>query len=96
MVNLFAGASRGQIVDPDKPLLFTMARMDRIKNITGLVEWYGQSDALRQETNLLIASGYIDPNRSSDTEERAQVGENAPADGSIRPGWTSTLARRPG
>ncbi|MEE9345801.1 MAG: sucrose synthase [Methylococcales bacterium] len=68
-----AGASRGQIVDPDKPLLFTMARMDRIKNITGLVEWYGQSDALRQETNLLIASGYIDPNRSSDTEERAQL-----------------------
>ncbi|MEE9412242.1 MAG: glycosyltransferase, partial [Methylococcales bacterium] len=68
-----AGASRGKIVDPDKPLLFTMARMDRIKNITGLLEWYGRSDALRKEANLLIASGYLDPNRSSDTEERAQL-----------------------
>jgi sucrose synthase len=67
------GASRGEIVDADKPLLFTMARMDRIKNITGLLEWYGSSEALRKEANLLIASGYIDPNRSSDTEERAQL-----------------------
>ena len=68
-----AGASRGLLVDPHKPLLFTMARMDRIKNITGLLEWYGGCDALRNETNLLIASGYIDPDRSSDTEERNQL-----------------------
>lgn len=71
--NPVAGASRGQLVDPDKPLLFTMARMDRIKNITGLLEWYGRSKALRKEANLLIASGYIDPERSNDTEERAQL-----------------------
>lgn len=67
------GRSRGILSDQDKPLLFTMARMDRIKNITGLVEWYGRSDKLRQSANLLIASGYIDPGRSSDAEERAQI-----------------------
>ena len=67
------GTSRGVLADPDKPLIFTMARMDRIKNIVGLVEWYGRSDTLRQEANLLVASGYIDSGRSDDTEEREQI-----------------------
>ncbi|XLR17712.1 hypothetical protein S83_045624 [Arachis hypogaea] len=26
--------------DRSKPIIFTMARLDRVKNITGLVEWY--------------------------------------------------------
>lgn len=29
----------GVLEDASKPLLFTMARLDRIKNLTGLVEW---------------------------------------------------------
>jgi len=29
----------GVLADHDKPLLFTMARLDRAKNLTGLVEW---------------------------------------------------------
>jgi sucrose synthase len=50
-----------------------MARMDHIKNITGLVEWYGASETLRQEANLLVVSGHIDPGRSSDAEEHGQI-----------------------
>ena len=65
---------RGQLEDPDKPLLFTMARLDRIKNITGLVEWYGRSEALRREANLLVVSGHVDAGRSGDAEERDQIG----------------------
>lgn len=65
--------SRGVLADRDKPLIFSMARMDRIKNITGLVEWFGRSEALRGEANLLVASGYMDPNRSADREERAEI-----------------------
>ncbi|MDX1594226.1 MAG: sucrose synthase [Gammaproteobacteria bacterium] len=64
---------RGRLADPGKPLLFTMARLDRIKNVTGLVEWYANSPELRDEANLLIVSGHVDPARSSDTEERAQI-----------------------
>ncbi|MCG6869038.1 MAG: sucrose synthase [Gammaproteobacteria bacterium] len=67
------GCSRGELSDRDKPLLFTMARMDRIKNIAGVVEWFGRSKALRREANLLVASGHIDPNRSLDNEEREQI-----------------------
>jgi sucrose synthase len=64
---------RGTLADRDKRLIFTMARMDHIKNITGLVEWYANSEALRSEANLLLVSGYVDPNRSADDEERTQI-----------------------
>ncbi len=47
--------------------------MDRIKNVTGLVEWYGRSVKLRDEANLLIAAGHIDPEDSDDEEERSQI-----------------------
>ncbi|MEA3276478.1 MAG: sucrose synthase [Pseudomonadota bacterium] len=67
-------AYRGELLEPDKPIIFTMARMDHIKNITGLVDWFGRSEALRDEANLFVASGYADPERSGDTEERAQIG----------------------
>jgi sucrose synthase len=68
-----AEPARGMLSDPNRPLIFTMARMDRIKNITGLVEWYGTSEELRREANLLVASGHIDPALSSDEEERGQI-----------------------
>jgi sucrose synthase len=64
---------RGVLTEPDKPILFTMARMDHIKNITGLVEWYANNTTLRNEANLLIVSGHINPDLSSDAEERKQI-----------------------
>ncbi|MGB0713062.1 MAG: sucrose synthase [Gammaproteobacteria bacterium] len=64
---------RGALADAGKPLLFTMARMDRIKNITGLVEWYGRNESLRNSANLLVVSGHVDPGRSGDDEEREQI-----------------------
>ncbi|MCJ7600387.1 MAG: sucrose synthase [Desulfobulbaceae bacterium] len=64
---------RGVLSDRDKPLLFTMARMDNIKNLTGLVDWYGSSETLRKQVNLLVIGGTVDPGRSSDSEEREQI-----------------------
>ena len=68
----FSGA-RGRLADRSKPLLFTMARLDRIKNIAGLVEWYGQSQALREQVNLVVVAGYIDAAQSTDAEEQQQI-----------------------
>lgn len=65
--------ARGRLKDHSKPLLFTMARLDRIKNITGLVEWYGQSQALREQANLVVVAGYIDAAQSTDAEEQQQI-----------------------
>jgi sucrose synthase len=68
-----AQRSRGQLSDPGKPLLFTMARLDRIKNLTGLVQWFGESAKLREHCNLVVIGGYVDPLVSDDHEERVQI-----------------------
>lgn len=65
--------SRGAFADAGKPLLFTMARFDRIKNLTGLVDWYGACPRLRAAANLLVVGGHIDPEHSKDHEERQQI-----------------------
>ncbi len=70
-----AGGSpvRGRYVDETKPIIFTMARLDRIKNLTGLVDWYGRCQRLRELANLLVVGGTLDPDRSDDHEEREQI-----------------------
>ncbi len=64
---------RGVLADRSKPLIFTMARLDRIKNIAGLVEWYGGSESLREQANLLVIAGHVDPATSGDQEEQEQI-----------------------
>ncbi len=64
---------RGTLRHPDRPIIFTMARLDRIKNLTGLVDWYGSHPRLRELANLFVIGGYIDPELSNDHEERKQV-----------------------
>ena len=66
-------STRGFLQNSDKPLIFTMARLDHIKNITGLVEAYGASQRLRSLANLVIVGGKIDPQHSSDYEEQEQI-----------------------
>jgi len=66
-------AARGRLVTRDRPLLFTMARLDRIKNVTGLVQWYGECPALREQADLLIVAGHVDATRSQDREEQEQI-----------------------
>lgn len=50
-----------------------MARLDRIKNLSGLVELYAQNDKLRKLTNLLIIGGTVHPDNSGDEEEKDQI-----------------------
>jgi sucrose synthase len=64
---------RGVLQKRDKPILFTMARMDQIKNITGLVRWFAECPELRVEVNLLVVAGHVDPAKAGDAEEREQL-----------------------
>jgi len=66
-------AARGGFDDPDRPVLFSMARLDRVKNLTGLADWFGSCDELRGRANLLIVGGFVDADRSNDAEERAEI-----------------------
>ncbi|XP_021861655.2 sucrose synthase [Spinacia oleracea] len=58
--------------DRNKPIIFSMARLDRVKNITGLVEWYGKSNRLRELVNLVIVGGDRSK-ESEDIEEREEI-----------------------
>ncbi|MDH3200721.1 MAG: sucrose synthase [Myxococcales bacterium] len=66
-------AFRGLLNDHDKPLLFAMSRLDRIKNMAGLLEWYAQNDELRKAANLLIVGGRLRVDESNDRDEREQI-----------------------
>ena len=65
--------SRGLLADRTRPLIFTMARLDRIKNLTGLVKWYGENERLRGLADLVVIGGFTDKARSEDREEQAQI-----------------------
>ena len=65
--------SRGCLADPTLPLVFTMARLDTVKNLTGFVDWYGRNDALRAAANVLVVGGHMEVARSSDDDEKREI-----------------------
>ncbi|VAH27980.1 unnamed protein product [Triticum turgidum subsp. durum] len=57
--------------DKKKPIIFSMARLDRVKNMTGLVEMYGRNPRLQELVNLVVVCG--DHGKvSKDKEEQAE------------------------
>lgn len=63
----------GSFKDTDKRIIFAMSRLDKIKNLSGLVRWYGESKELQEKANLLICAGKIDAEESDDNEEKEQI-----------------------
>lgn len=62
----------GILNDRTKPIIFSMARLDNVKNITGLVEWYGKNARLRELVNLVVVAGDR-RKESKDLEEQAEM-----------------------
>jgi sucrose synthase len=63
----------GVLNDPDKRPLFSMARLDRIKNLTGLAECFGLSKDLQEHCNLILVAGKLSAHESGDAEERDEI-----------------------
>ncbi|MCX7592188.1 MAG: sucrose synthase [Fischerella sp.] len=63
----------GKLDDSSKRPLFSMARLDRIKNLTGLAECFGQSKELQERCNLILVAGKLRVEESGDDEERAEI-----------------------
>ncbi|KAM6589958.1 hypothetical protein CsatA_012563 [Cannabis sativa] len=63
----------GYLADKKKPIIFSMARLDTVKNISGLTEWYGKNKRLRDLVNLVVVAGFFDPSKSKDREEIAEI-----------------------
>ena len=63
----------GELEHPDKTPIFTIARLDRIKNLTGLVESFGKSKELQDRTNLIIVTHAIREGMVTDNEELSEL-----------------------
>jgi len=63
----------GHLANPDMPPIFSIARLDRIKNLTGLVEAFGQDTSLRRQANIIIIASVLNPEHSRDSEEAAEI-----------------------
>eukprot|EP00889_Picochlorum_renovo_P002551 jgi/Picre1/29581/NNA_004966.t1 len=80
----------GKLDDPSKPILFSMARLDKVKNLTSLAEWFGRNDRLSSMVNLVIVGGVTNPGDTTDKEEQAEcrkmheIAEKFPMKGKFR------------
>ncbi len=63
----------GKLDDPSKRPIFSMARLDRIKNLTGLAECFGKSETLQERCNLILVAGKLRVEESGDNEERDEI-----------------------
>ncbi len=63
----------GTLDDPSKRPLFSMARLDRIKNLTGLAECFGKSKKLQERCNLILIAGKLRTEESTDHEEISEI-----------------------
>ena len=59
--------------DPKKRPIFTMSRLDKIKNITGLVEAFGRDKDLQDISNLIVITGNVNKEHTNDSEEFSQI-----------------------
>ena len=63
----------GKLEHPERTPIFTMGRLDKIKNITALVKWFGENSKINEQTNLILIAGKINADDSTDIEEKAQI-----------------------
>ena len=63
----------GKLADPSKRPIFSMARLDRIKNLTGLAECFGKSKELQERCNLILIAGKLKSEDSTDHEEISEI-----------------------
>jgi sucrose synthase len=63
----------GKLDDLGKRPLFSMARLDRIKNLTGLAECFGKSQELQDRCNLILVAGKLRTEDSTDHEEISEI-----------------------
>jgi sucrose synthase len=63
----------GELENPELVPIFSLARLDKNKNLTSLVRWFGESEELQQRANLFIVAGKIDVSKSTDKEEIEEI-----------------------
>src|SRR3989304_5784652 len=65
--------SVGGLADPNLIPIFSMARLDKNKNLTSLVKWFGKNEEIRKLSNLIVVAGIVDSSKSKDREEIEEI-----------------------
>lgn len=63
----------GQLDNPKKRPILTVAPITSIKNLTGLAECFGQSQALQEHCNLIILTSKLHPDKATSSEAAAEI-----------------------
>ncbi len=63
----------GTLEDPKKTPIFTMARLDKIKNIAGLLECFAKYPEIHNRCNFIVIAGKVDPDQTEDPEEKEEI-----------------------
>jgi sucrose synthase len=63
----------GTIADGSKRPIFAVAPLSSVKNLTGLVECFGQSPTLQERCNLVFLTSHVYTEQSSDIEEQGEI-----------------------
>ncbi|MDF5716249.1 MAG: sucrose synthase [Rhizonema sp. NSF051] len=60
----------GHLENPNKRPLFAIASVNALKNLAGLAECFGKSQALQERCNLILFTSKIHPEQAADEEAR--------------------------
>jgi sucrose synthase len=63
----------GKLNHPEKRPILTVAPIISVKNLTGLAECFGKSQALQEHCNLFIITGKLHTSEAANAEEAAEI-----------------------
>ncbi|MDJ0706665.1 MAG: sucrose synthase [Leptolyngbyaceae cyanobacterium MO_188.B28] len=64
---------RGDLDNPEKRPILAVGPINFVRNLTGLVECFGQSQALQARCNLVMITGNLNPEEASTPEEKREI-----------------------
>ena len=63
----------GHLDHLSKRPIFSLAPIHAIKNLTGLAECFGRSEALQERCNLIVVTGKLHPDATTNLEQKAEI-----------------------
>jgi sucrose synthase len=63
----------GELEEIARIPIFSLARIDKVKNLSGLIEIFGSNPELRKLANLILITDKISTEVSNDTEEKNEI-----------------------
>ncbi len=64
---------RGNLANPEKRPIFAVAPINSIKNLAGLAECFGKSQALQEKCNLILLTSKLHPREANNSEEAREI-----------------------